>query len=170
MVSLVQSQAKWAESLQWVQRERNTPDLDQETREALDDALATFDTIGWDCKLGYLRGTTSTICLPDILGTAWLTDDHIDMMMEELSKNVATNPNLRDRVMVAPLAFANEIEENGKAGTYDNKKGGAVLLHRYKKQITEMKTKKLLFPVNINRNHWIAVFIDFLNGKIGYGK
>ena len=170
MASLVQSQEKWAESLRWVRKEKNRPNLDQETQETLDDALATFDTIGWDCKLGYLRGATSAIRLPDILGTAWLSDDHIDMMMEELSKNVAADPDLRDKVMVAPLAFANEIEANGMAGTYDNKKGGAVLLRRYKKHITEKETEKLLFPVNINKNHWIAAFIDFRNGKIGYGK
>ena len=169
MVSLVQRQEKWAESLRWVRRERNRPGLDQETQEALDDALATFDTIGWDCKLGYLQGATSAICLPDILGTAWLSDDHIDMMMEELTKNIATNADMMDRVMVAPLAFANEIAKNGKAGTYD-KKGGAVLLCRYEKHITEKKTEKLLFPVHINKNHWIAAFIDFHNGKIGYGK
>lgn len=111
-----------------MERERNRPGLDQETQETLDDALAMFDTIGWHCKLGYLRGATSAICLTDILGTAWLSDDHIDMMMEELSKNVATNADLTDRVMVAP-----------------DKKGGAVLLRRYKKHVTEKKTEKLLF-------------------------
>ena len=103
-----------------------------------------------------------------LLGNWWLSDDHINMMMEELSQEVENNAAMKTTVIIAPLAFAGEIKKNRKAGTYNKKE--APLLWRYKKHIKEKGVKKLVFPVHVNNNHWIAAFVDFKAGKIGYGK
>lgn len=37
--------------------------------------------LSWNGKMSYCRGTTSTPELAKFLGTAWLSDNHIDMMI-----------------------------------------------------------------------------------------
>ncbi|KAK6984674.1 hypothetical protein R3P38DRAFT_2806295 [Favolaschia claudopus] len=72
-----------------------------------------------------------------ILSNAWLSDDHIDMMMTDLSARLAAEPELAQRVLIAPLAFS---------------RTGLTELH---------------FPIHIHGNHWIAGTVDFKQRLIG---
>ena len=108
------------------------------------------------------------MCFSTLLGNGWLLDDHINMMMEELSQEAENNTAMKTTVIIVSLTFAGKIKKNRRAGTYDKKE--APLLRRYEKHINEKGLEKLVSPVHINNNHWIAVFVDFKAGKIGHGK
>lgn len=88
--------------------------------------------------------------------------------MEEYSQEAESNAEVKARIIIAPLALAGEIRKNGKTGTYGKKE--VPLLRRYEKHIKEKGIEKLVFPVHVNDNHWIAAFVDFKAGKIGYGE
>jgi hypothetical protein len=49
---------------------------------ALVTARSLLDTLGWDTAI---HGLWTTFDLSIILSNAWLSDDHIDMMMADLS-------------------------------------------------------------------------------------
>jgi hypothetical protein len=88
-------------------------------------------------------------------------------MMEDLAERVASDPELADKVIVAPLAFANAVL-GARKGEYT--KGKAQLLHRYEGEIKEKKKEKIIFPANVGNCHWVAGVIDFPNNSIGFGE
>jgi hypothetical protein len=167
MADVINDRDKWAKGYQWLEKQRGAKH-DEETNVVVEEALQTLGTIHWRKKLKYCRGTVDTRCLTTLLGNRWLSDDHINIMMEEHSHAVEEDPSLKDRVIVASLKFSEEIQNNGEIGIYEKKKG-AGLLWRYEKHIKEKGIEKLLFPVHVNSNHWVAAFVDFKNGQIGYG-
>lgn len=104
--------------------------------------------------------------LAKLLGTVWLNDDHIDMMMEELSKEVSSDPGLVDKVIIARLLFAQQVLNVKERYTWKN----APLLCHYEKHIKENNAKELYFPIHVNVNHWIVGLIDFKNKTISFGQ
>jgi Ulp1 protease family, C-terminal catalytic domain len=96
----------------------------------------------------------------------WLNDDHIDMMMEELSKEVASNPSLTEKVIIAKLSFSWQVLNVNSKYTQKN----APLLCHYRKHIKDNDTEELYFPIHVNTNHWIADHIHFKNQTISFGK
>jgi len=166
MADVISERDKWAKSYQWLEKQRGTKH--EETKVAVEEVLQALGTIHWRKKLKYCRGTVDTRCLTTLLGNGWLSDNHINMMMEEHSHAVEEDASLKDQVIVAPVEFSEEIRNNGRNRVYE-RKGGAGLLWKYEKRIKEKGIEELLFPVHVNGNHWVAAFVDFKNGKIGYG-
>jgi len=127
-----------------------------------------LSTLPWKVEMKHCHRNTDTLCLSTLLGNGWLSDDHINMMMEEFSQEVESNPAMKATIIIASLGLAGEIRKNSKTGMYGRKE--APLLRRYEKHIKEKGIEKLVFPVHVNDNHWIAAFVDFKAGKIGYGE
>ncbi|TFK27117.1 hypothetical protein FA15DRAFT_702135 [Coprinopsis marcescibilis] len=48
-------------------------------------------------------------------------------------------------------------------------KDGAKLLSKYEKLVKDNHIDSIYFPIHVNNNHWIAGFVHFRKGKIGYG-
>ncbi|KAJ7192803.1 hypothetical protein GGX14DRAFT_406017 [Mycena pura] len=165
MERMVDDQRMWRKSRDWLTTELGKPDLASEDREALDTAGSLLDTLGWDTKLGT---TWTTFNLAMVLGAAWLTDDHIDMMMADLSARVAAEPALVDKLLIAPLGFAMAITNAATSKTYNRE--DSTLLAQYEEHIKNVGLAQLYFPVNVRANHWIAGLVNFKEGLIGTGK
>jgi hypothetical protein len=73
------------------------------------------------------------------LGRDWLNDEHINMMMEELTKALDEDKVLKDKVMVAPLGLANELTINGLKGNYKR----TPILRWYEKHIKDKAIETL---------------------------
>ena len=86
-------------------------------------------TLPWKVEMKYCRRNTDTLCLSTILGNGWLSDDHINMMMEEYSQEAESNAEVKARIIIAPLALAGEIRKNGKTGTYGKKEAPLLWLY-----------------------------------------
>jgi hypothetical protein len=80
--------------------------------------------LGWNSILLLSRHTQTTILLTALLSTAWLSDEHINMMMEDLSNEIASDSKLSKKPIIAPLAFAVQLEavEAACHTTYTRKK------------------------------------------------
>ncbi|KAF8227799.1 hypothetical protein L208DRAFT_1379634 [Tricholoma matsutake] len=78
-------------------------------------AQAELSMMGWNIPLIYCCGLVTTLTLSALLSTVWLTDDHIDMMMEQLATQIAADPKLAAKCVITLLAFSTFI--NFKDGT-----------------------------------------------------
>ena len=161
---MVTTQSNWRKGCQWLDNEENRT-RDVPTIDAIRAARQILASLGWNVDLTYLRRTVTSAHLATLLGTMWLNDDHIDMMMEELSKEVASDPVLVKKTIIAKLLFAQQVLH--AKGKYTRK--NALLLCRYEKHIKDNNTEELYFPINVNANHWIAGCIHFKRRTISFG-
>ncbi|KAJ7122138.1 hypothetical protein C8R44DRAFT_622057 [Mycena epipterygia] len=164
MSDVVGHQMNWKRSIKWLENERQKSKED-DTRNAVNDVRAQLDTMGWKMPLTYDRGGASTVNLQQFLGTVWLNDTNIDMMFEDLATRVVADPQLADKVIVAPLAFSKNVTTT--KGDYT--KQNAPLLYRYEREVKEKKKEKIIFPVNVGSSHWVAAVIDFKKKTIAFG-
>jgi hypothetical protein len=169
MTDVVEKQKIWQRSSEWLDHEQ-TRTQDKETIQAISRAREMLMHLGWNIQLPHSRKTQTTIRLSTFLSTAWLSDEHVDMMMEELSNEVASDHELSNKVIIAPLAFSAKLQsiDAAKVTTFTRK--NALLLCRYEKHVKESGVEELYFPVHVGGNHWIAGLIDFKQCSIAFGK
>ena len=166
MAGVVEKQVLWKRSCRWLDTEDTKARGKDDIWEKVQLARKQLSSLGWDIQMQYQRGMVSSSVLSTLLSTAWLGDEHINMMMEELAARLALRPELASKVIIAPLAFQIQINHNAKVKTYT--KHNSRLLHRYQKRIEE-GIERIYFPVNINSEHWITGVIDIPHGSIGFG-
>ncbi|KAF8228740.1 hypothetical protein L208DRAFT_1066500, partial [Tricholoma matsutake] len=123
--------------------------------------------MGWNAPLTYCHGQVTTLTLSMLLSTVWLSDDHIDMMMEELAAQIAADPKLAAECVVAPLGFSSVIKAANFKKRYT--KRDTPLLCCYADHVKENNLWWLYFPIHINDNHWVVGFINFKDVTFGYG-
>ncbi|KAJ6583861.1 hypothetical protein DFH09DRAFT_1308580 [Mycena vulgaris] len=164
MLLLIEQQAGWRRSIQWLANERSKCKTD-DTRAVIDEARTLLDTMGWNTPLPYERKTTSTLNLLEFLGSVWLKTTQVDIMMEDLAGRVASDPDL-DTVIIAKLAFSQGVLTAAKG---DYTKRETALLHRYEREVKEEGKTKLVFPANLANCHWVSGVIDFTQKTIRFG-
>jgi hypothetical protein len=169
MTDVVEKQKIWQRSSQWLDHEQ-TRTQDKETIQAISRARDMLMHLGWNIQLPHSRKTQTTIRLTTFLSTAWLSDEHIDMMMEELSNEVASDHELSNKVIIAPLAFSAKLQsiDIAKVTTFTRK--NALLLCWYEKHVKECGVEELYFLVHVGGNHWIAGLLDFKQCSVAFGK
>ena len=95
MVVLIKEQEKWATSYRWLEKQRGQGKHGGETRKVVDEAFAALSTLAWKAEMKYCHRNTNTLCHSTLLGNGWLSDDHINMMMEELSQEAQNNAAMK---------------------------------------------------------------------------
>lgn len=166
MAETREKQAMWERSIHWLDVEEARC-KDEETMEGIRMAKQGLTSIPWNAPLIYQNGMTGTLQLAILLSSAWLSDDHINMMMECLSEQVSADADLCSEVIIAPLWFSHALEKAAQNGSYSKK--AVPLLALYEARVKE-GIKRIYYPVNVNNNHWIAACIDFEHEVIGYGQ
>ncbi|KAG6916064.1 hypothetical protein DXG01_008589 [Tephrocybe rancida] len=106
--ALVEKQEKWKRGDQWINDEFQQT-KNPLTKKSLLDAKQTLATMGWNVPLSFSKGMVTTMDLALLLGSGWLTDEHISMITADLSNEVASDPVLKDKIIIAPLSFARDI-------------------------------------------------------------
>jgi hypothetical protein len=169
MAKMVEKQTIWKRCCKWLDSEE-AKTKDTTTIKAICAARQLTTSIGWNQTLPYSRQTVTTLDLTSLLSTAWLSDEHIDMMMQELSDQVASDPELARRVIIAPLAFSAKLKHMALIKHDPYSKKNAPLLCRYEKHVKENGIEALYFPVHVGGNHWIAGHLNFKEGFISFGQ
>jgi hypothetical protein len=72
---------KWRRAKVWLFGKKESAQ-DEDTLAAITEAITLLETTGWNSPLSLSVPSASTLHLTAVLGTGWLTDDHIDMMCE----------------------------------------------------------------------------------------
>lgn len=133
VVALNEKQKLWKQSVKWLDLEEGKA---RKTKNSKVIELVEEVHHFWDAKMKYCKAQTLTSQLSQFLGTFWLSNDHIQMMIEELDYDLSTQPQLLRTIALAPVYFnisINKIQENIKLPPEDQAK---TFLGRYE---TRMK-------------------------------
>lgn len=167
MVGIVEKQVLWRRSCRWLDSKAGKARGDNDLLDVIQSAHKKLSmTLGWDVPMHYQKGEITSSLLAILLSTAWLGDEHISMMMEELTARLALDPELSSKIIIAGLAFPVQINNNAKAKSYT--KSNSCLLYCYQKQI-EGGVGTIFFPLNVNEDHWIVGVINIPARAIGFG-
>ena len=163
MVYAIRAQGAWTRSINWLACQQ------LHSKDQLGSIYANtsqlLGTMGWDSQLTCLRSTVTTSKLQTFLGTAWLSTDHMDIMVEQLNKHIQERyPAVASKVLLVPLVFASALSACNKHTEMET----GSLLH-FKNVIEKKQIEKLYFLVNIGDHHWIAGCIDFKEKYISFG-
>ena len=153
----------WKDGVSWLERQESKAKRKGNTLpETIKQACELLESLPWDQQMPYCNGMTSTAQLSKFLGTYWLSDDHINMMVEELCAEMESDVKLKDsKTKVANLAFTMEISKVHEKLAYSDSQKKKTLLWKYQKMVEEGTLDRLYFPLHINACHWIAAMIDF---------
>ena len=106
-------QVMWNQSLKWLSNEEARK---QKGKLAVlsGQIQTTHELLGslqWNGKMDYCNKQTSTSQLSRFLGTFWLSDDHINMMVEEMLRDLHIERSGDTKyIHVASLSFAHELQ------------------------------------------------------------
>ena len=156
----------WKESMSWLDREgsrskgKTSPELIQQAHELL-------GSVAWDSQITYCNGQVSTPELAKLLGSFWLSDEHINMMVEELLLDLKNNP--KDKIQLVNLSFVMEVARVHEKLTLPDAAKKKTLLWKFEKQVKEKVLEQLYFPLHIRQNHWVAGMIDFKRRTFSFG-
>ena len=160
-------QVTWRKVLAWL-------DLEEERQKRGEGRIATQkartllqSTVGWNKEMKYCNGMTTTYHLSCFLGTLWLSDEHISMMVEELVCDLNTSELLD--VHLASFNFTVEIDSIKLKLALPLSAKKKTNISKYEDLVKNGSLRQLYFPLHINTNHWIAGQIDFEKKTISFG-
>lgn len=115
---IAEQQVTWRRSTCWLHTEQGKIKGQDTTSNKIWLVQQELSVLGWDIKMCYQQGEISSSILSALLSTVWLSNEHINMMMEELAARLATDSDIASKVIIAPLAFQIQINNNAKVKTY----------------------------------------------------
>jgi len=165
-ITLKNMQNRWIKSNQWLNHEE-ARSKDPEVKKMVLKVRQMFAQLEWNGRMKYYNNMTYTLELSRFLGTMWLSDDHIYMMMEEFTLELA---KLSGNIQIAHLSFASQISKvDATIQASAQVHYARSFLGRLEDTIKSNSVEKLFFPVHINGNHWIAGMIDFKEKQLHFG-
>ena len=165
-------QVMWNQSLKWLSNEEARK---QKGKSAVlsGQIQTTHELLGslqWNGKMDYCNKQTSTSQLSRFLGTFWLSDDHINMMVEEMLRDLHIERSGDTKyIHVASLSFAHELQSVEKKLALPLSMRRKTLLHKYELRVKD-GLQKLYFPIHISKNHWIVGMVNFKKKSIAFGE
>jgi hypothetical protein len=173
MVKIRNSRAEWVRAVHWVntETEERQKKGDHESVVLLEEVNKVTGLLPWDAPMDFERGNVNTKALGRFLGTQWMSDTHINMMVHAMSERLQQGGGGNGkRVLIAALTFTYDILSVDRKLKLPAKQWAWTVLIRYQHRIEEEIIEELYFPLHVNENHWIAGRIDFKNNTISYGK
>ena len=167
VATMKEMQLTWRKALAWLdlEEERQTR---EEGRVAIQKARAMLrSAVGWNMKMKHCSGMTTTYHLTRFLGTLWLSDEHISMMVEELVCDLDAGKS--SGVHLAGFAFTVEIDNIKLKLALPSSARKKTNISKYEDLVKNGSLHQLYFPLHINANHWIAGQIDFTRKTISFG-
>ncbi len=164
-------QSMWIQSMKWLSvrepKNSNAVIPSSPTR----NVQKLLGSLQWNGTMDYCNKTTSISQLSYFLGTFWLSDDHINMMVEQILLDMHAE-RLKDAkyVHVAPLSFAQELRSVKNKLALPLSDCCKTLLYKYELCVKEDGLQKLYFPIHVNKNHWIVGMINFKKKSIAFGE
>ena len=127
-------------------------------------ALRLMDRVPWQMALWCEDDDTSLVGIISelLIPTAWLRERHLNAY--------ATYLNFcgrEDGWWIGRVGFSNELKKLAKPSRMSPGQKG--LLHRCREDITSGQYDHIVFPANINDNHWIVFEVDVKQRWFRYG-
>ena len=153
MTSALKERRRWKSALDWVL-----------VREDCPERVAVLDTIGstpWGFKMKTIDSDALIGSISDLLSNGWLRETHMNAMAAVLN-----NACVSDWYASGPF-FAETIKETLQSSDEQIKTNE--VLNQVLNGVAAAKATHIVFTVNLNQSHWIAVHIDIMKGKYSYG-
>ncbi|KIL56229.1 hypothetical protein M378DRAFT_182024 [Amanita muscaria Koide BX008] len=153
MADVIKKQEQWRRSFRYLDIQKT-----KSHKSVMADILADVENIvynmAWNSWVSGLRGNACTSQLSSFIGNAWMSSDHIDMMIETLYLCLV-NANTTEMIVIAPLVFSTNIWQFARYA--DRTK----LLQHYESAVRSGRLEKLYFPLHVHDSHWICGVINF---------
>lgn len=165
LIDAVEIRRQWAVAELWMRPTKPSRELSVAIRET----RALMHSFEWNERLNAsLGGNVRTRDLMPFLSNNWLSDTHIDLMLEVLTVRLERETAYND-VIIAPTAFQQilRIAYNQR----DEKKGHTYhMLEQYREELFRHEKRRLFFVGHVNGNHWVAWKVDFSSRTMGHGQ
>jgi hypothetical protein len=152
----IQCQGEWEKSVCWF-------DSITHPVEIVTQAKNIVRRLSWNELLNF-PGTTS-LNLTGFLGTSWLSDTQIDMMVDILQEWMKTEKHT-EGTTIEPLTFSQEITLVARG----IKEPTSKYLLKLTDQIHMMNVGTLWFPIRVRNSHWVTGRVDLERHAFAFGK
>ncbi|KAL5536122.1 MARS2_3 [Sanghuangporus sanghuang] len=153
----------WRRAEKWMNRGKQTTELAAAVA-LTHKLLFVFE---WDSELRAISSLAHSKELIDLLSNKWLSDSHIDMLLEVLTER-ANNNGICTDVLFAPCIFQQYILQAYDQRSSTNKRNIPLLEH-YCQEFMAGRKQRLFFIAHINNNHWVPWKFDHSKGILGHG-
>ncbi|PPR04603.1 hypothetical protein CVT24_011759 [Panaeolus cyanescens] len=172
MATVLRGQLMWRRSLRWLETEKRLAKEGAET--TMKDVLGqtervqkAFEWLPWNSPMAFKgRAIYNTLQLTGFLGSGWLNDTHINIMLEVLpDQSVDTGRNK----IVVPMSFYELVNfrlDSHLSQSMDKMQDS--FLGKLATRIKANGVRQLYLPIHVNDNHWIAGRIDFEDRTVSY--
>ena len=126
LARIVHAQVVWRKSEAWLNHEARRGG---DGAASMKKAITLLLSIGWDAPVLALGSSTTTTKFSKLLRTEWISDELINMMMEDLSFRARTNPNITSNIKIGPVSLSQAIMNAAINRTYTRQ--SAPLLYHY---------------------------------------
>jgi hypothetical protein len=161
---MVSMQSTWRKSEAWLNREAQRGG---EEAESMKKATMLLSAIGWDAPIHALGSSTTTAEFSKLLRAEWISDELMNMMMEDLSFQARTNPTTLPDIKIGTVPLLQAIVRVAQSKNY--MKQSAPLLYRYECAVQSSECSQLYLPAHVHGNHWVAIKVDFKKQEVSFG-
>jgi hypothetical protein len=144
--------------------------LEEEDQAVVDDAEMMLRSIEWGSALDGFSVSSSIDTMATFLSNAWLTDEHMLLMLDRLKSKLETEM-VDDCHLPDPLFLhwtMNAYEQCGTASYSSIDKGTVFKLRQIGNALTRKKWSTLA-GVLCRENHWTAWVLNASSGSLHYG-
>ncbi|KAL5483117.1 hypothetical protein ACEPAI_8346 [Sanghuangporus weigelae] len=157
---------EWRRVQSWMDKGKRSVELDA----AVSLTKRLLSVLEWDCELRALETMSTTASLLKILNDGvegWLSDDHIDMLMQILTDRLETKQDEPD-IILASTFFQHFVERAYRERNAPNPRNEPLLLSFCGEFLTG-RMRALYFIGNVNGNHWVVWKIDYHTATLHHG-
>lgn len=132
--------------------------------QAQDDGRTIFHVIGSNQSISAaLLVDVKSRALTRILGDNFTNDNIVDAMVTVLRDRAAQDLSVATKAIIATVCCANELRRIVKSSD------GGPNLDRFENLVKSCGRTVILFPVNLDNQHWISIKVDFDTRTFSYG-
>ncbi|KAF9779588.1 hypothetical protein BJ322DRAFT_1167867 [Thelephora terrestris] len=162
LVEAVEQKDEWSKAARWISHQRQ----DAKIYEAKD----LMERVPWGTKIWALTGADSLSfvgVLAQLLSTEWLRERHLDTLASYFNFYVSKDKKVAGECWIGDVYLSvcvKRVYRASKAVIHADRD-----LSSYGEKIAPHGYKRLLFPANLNNNHWIVFSVDLVKNQFCYG-
>ena len=162
LVGAVEQKEEWRRAEYWVSGQVQDAKV-YEARELM-------GRVPWGMRIWALAGADSSSpvgVLARLLSTQWLSERHLDTLASYLNFRASKDKGGAGKYWVGDVYLSTYVKRVYRAAKRNISNNWD--LNRYRDTITTNGYKHLLFPANLNNNHWIIFGVDLIKHEFCYG-
>ncbi|HEV7738639.1 MAG TPA: hypothetical protein VGO47_14860 [Chlamydiales bacterium] len=142
--------SEWLKADSWVWSLLSHSKNDED-RDVIKDVLEMFTLLPWSGTLCGVDWTMSIQALLMLLGTKWLSTDHMDLLLYATKRRLSSKLDVLQQYQLYELAFVNKL-----ISAYQTEGKIPDRIHKVAAELASGKCLGIGGYVNVNGNHWVS--------------